>query len=326
MKKLAAVIVLAVFMVTLFAQDNGRRRMTPLNTPATATQPVNETATDTAHINARRRAQSVSYTDDRGRLMYVDTITGEEWTDSTALKIVPKMQQPLFYTASAGLNLWDPVARAFGQNYGIASVWAELSLHNRYIPMVEIGLGQASHPGPNNNYRYRSPLSVFFKIGIGYNFLFNSNPDYKLYAVLRYGISPFSYNINDITLDSPYWQETERFSIPSQHATAGYYEFGIGLRTKVWGPISAGWEFRYHTIAHCTKGRYGDPWYIPGYGSRGSSLAGSFSIIYTLPVTHLNKKAADAVINSDNTVEGLLVPPGEPDGEGSSGQSGTIEE
>ena len=308
MRKIIAIIALLA-VLSLWGQDR-KRRMTPINTPATETQAVNETATDTARINAKRRAQSVPYTDDRGKVIFVDTVTGEEWTDSTALRnIVPKMEQPLFHAASIGVNIWDPVMRIFGQDYGIASAWAELSLHNRYKPFVEVGLGSASHEGPNNNYRYRSPMSVFFKIGASYNFLFNSNPDYQLYAGVRFGFSPFSYAVDDVVLNSEYWGETSRFDIPSQNATASWFEIGLGLRVKIWGPISAGWKFKYHSLSHCSKGQYGEPWYIPGYGTRGSSITGSFSISYTIPLSHLNKKAEEAVINSDNEVEGLLPPP-----------------
>lgn len=308
MRKIIAIIALLA-VLSLWGQDR-KRRMTPINTPATETQAVNETATDTARINAKRRAQSVPYTDDRGKVIFVDTVTGEEWTDSTALRnIVPKMEQPLFHAASIGVNIWDPVMRIFGQDYGLASAWAELSLHNRYKPFVEVGLGSASHEGPNNNYRYRSPMSVFFKVGASYNFLFNSNPDYQLYAGVRFGFSPFSYAVDDVVLNSEYWGETSRFDIPSQNATASWFEIGLGLRVKIWGPISAGWEFKYHSLSHCSKGQYGEPWYIPGYGTRGSSITGSFSISYTISLSHLNKKAEEAVINSDNEVEGLLPPP-----------------
>lgn len=301
--------IISLLAVLSISGQNNRRRITPLNTAATATQAINETAGDTARINAKRRAQSVPYTDDRGRVIFVDTVTGQEWTDSTALKIVPKMEQPLFHAASAGINIWDPVMRAFGQNYGLASVWAELSLHNRYKPCFEIGLGAASHEGPNNNYRYRSPLSVFFKIGANYNFLFNSNPDYQLYAGARYGFAPFSYAVDGVSLGAPYWGETAHFDVPSQRTTAGWFELGLGVRVKIWGPVSAGWEFKYHSLLHSGKNTYGDPWYIPGYGTRGSSITGSFSIVYTLPLTHLNKKAEQTVIDSDNEVEGLLPPP-----------------
>ena len=167
------------------------------------TQTVNETANDTARINAKRRAASVSYVDDKGKTIYVDTITGEEWTDSTVISRVPKMEYPLFHALSVGVNVWDPVMRAFGQKYGIADAWVELSLHNRYKPVFEVGLGTADSTPSGQNYTYRSPLSVYFRLGINYNFLFNSNPDYSVFVGLRYGFSPFSYSIDNVTLNSP---------------------------------------------------------------------------------------------------------------------------
>ena len=294
MRKFLAIIAL-LGVLSLWGQDR-KRRITPLNTPATETQPVNETAADTARINAKRRAQSVPYTDDRGKIIYVDTITGEEWTDSTALKnIVPKMEQPLFHAASAGINIWDPVMRIFGQNYGLASAWAELSLHNRYKPIIEAGLGAASHRASTGNFLYRSPLSFFMKIGADYNFLYNSNPDYQFTAGLRYGVSPFSYSVDDVRLPDSYWGETATFNIPAQHVTVGWFEVTVGLRVKLWGPISAGWQFKFHSVLHQSAAPYGRPWYIPGYGTRGTPITGSFSVVYTIPLSGLNKKADPSV-------------------------------
>ena len=50
MRKFIAIIAL-LGVLSLWGQDR-KRRITPLNTPATETQPVNETAADTARINA----------------------------------------------------------------------------------------------------------------------------------------------------------------------------------------------------------------------------------------------------------------------------------
>ena len=236
MRKILVIILLIATVAGLAAQDR-RRRVTPVDNPATATQAINETATDTARINAKRRLRSVQYTDDRGRVMYVDTITGEEWTDSTLIKTVPPMVAPLFDGVSVGLNIWDPVMRIFGQDHGIASAWVELSLHNRYKPIFEIGLGTAKHNGPNENYVYRSPMSIFFKLGANYNFLFNSNPDYQLYAGAHFGFTPFTFSVFDVVVDSPYWDETSRFDIPSQKVSATWFELCLGVRVRLWGPI-----------------------------------------------------------------------------------------
>ena len=220
-----------VVMMPVTAQ---RRRMTPVDNPSTVTQSVNETKNDTARINAARRARSVHYHDDEGNVVYLDTVTGEEWRDSTAVMALPKMKYPLIFEGAVGINIWDPVMRAFGQHYGLADAWVELSLHNRYKPIFEFGLGQAKYTPSDGNYTYKSPTSVYFRLGANYNFLYNSSPDYQFFGGLRYGFSPFSYSVTNITVDSPYWDETVGFDIPSRNATAGWLEVVFGLKVKLW--------------------------------------------------------------------------------------------
>ncbi len=303
MKRSFAIICAALLLTVAFALSaQTKRRMTPVTTQATTTQSVNETASDTSRINAKRRANSVSYLNEKGQTVYVDTITGEEWMDSTLIKRVPKMEYPLFDAFSVGLNVWDPLMRAFGQQYGLADAWVELSLHNRYKPVFEAGLGLADHTPSGGNYTYRSPLSFYFRVGANYNFLYNSNPDYSFFAGVRYGFSPFSFSVDNITVNSPYWHETTTFNIPAQHATVGWFEFCLGLRVKLWGPLSAGWTVKYQAILHSSKCSYGDPWYIPGYGARSSTINGSFSVVYTFGLGHLNKpKAADVISEGEIT-------------------------
>lgn len=302
MSAVAAAVIVALFAAAdCFGQtaSERRRRMTPVDNPSTVTQSVNETLSDTARVNAARRAVSTHYHDENGNLVYVDTITGETWIDSTAVLSLPKMKYPLFESVSVGLNIWDPVMRIFGQDYGLADARIELSLHNRYKPVFEMGLGQAKHRADDNSYVYHSPMSVYFRLGCDYNFLYNSTPDYQFFGGLRYGFSPFKWSLSDVKVDVPYWDETATFDIPSQNATAGWLEVVFGLKVKLWGPISAGWTFKYHKILHESKSKYGEPWYIPGYGSRSGAVTGSFSIIYTLPFKRMNKADSGKVINTE---------------------------
>lgn len=286
MRRLAIVIILFLGLMHI---ASAQRRVTPVNTAATATQPVNENKNDTARINARLRASMVKQQDAEGNVIYVDTLTGKEWRDTLAPVRRLPMKYPLLQDVSIGVDIWDPVMRAFGQKYGLIGFSGSVNLHNRYMPTFEVGLGQGRNTPDDNNYTYRSPLSVYFKIGGDYNFLYNGNPDYKLSASVRYGISPFSYDIEDITVDSPVWGNPEHPTIPTQHATVGWIEVGLALRVKIYGPISAGWRIFFHSRLHESKCEYGKPWYIPGYGSRTGALTGSFSIFYTLPFKHREK-------------------------------------
>lgn len=263
-----------------------QRRITPINTKATATQPINELENDTARINAKMRATMVHYHDANGNIIYVDTITGREWRDSTAMNSIKKvMQYPLLESVSIGVDVWNPVMRAFGQKYGLIDFSAQLSLHNRFKPVFETGLGIAKDTPADNNYTYKTPLSWYFRLGMDYNFLYNSSSDYQFLTGLRLGVSPFSYTLENITIGNGYWGEDARFDMPSIRTTAVWMEFAVGLKVKLWGPISAGWMFRYHSVLRESKSEYGKPWYIPGYGSRNGSITGSFTLSYTLPLS-----------------------------------------
>lgn len=263
-----------------------QRRITPVNNAATATQPINENKLPEDSIDL---SKFLRYRDDKGNVVLVDTVSGREIIDSTAMPKVPPMIYPLVYDASVGVNLLDPLLRAFGQSYGLIGFSADFNMHNRYIAALEAGLGYADNTPADNNYTYHSPLSPYFKIGMDYNFLYNSNPAYRFYVGVRYGFTPFRWTLRDVTSAAgDYWGEPSAIDFPDIAATAGYFEFLIGLRVQLWRDISMGWTARFHKVLHQSPVTYGKAWYIPGYGSMGSPLAASVSIYYTFP---LHRKA-----------------------------------
>lgn len=282
----AVLLTLAVIMLTALTAfaDRKQRRINPVNNAATRTQSRNDARADSARALELRRMRSTHYHDEQGNIIMVDTVTGVEWTDSTLLPKAPKMKYPRLFAINAGVDIWDPVMRVFGQHYGGAGAWVQLNMHNRYLPTFEFGMGSAKDTPDDNNYTYHGSLAPYFRIGMDYNFVYNSNPDYRFTAGVRYGFSAFKYSVSDIVLDDPYWGEQTRFEIPSTSVTAGWFEFSLGVTVRLFGPVSAGWQIKYHSIIHKSRPATGDAWYIPGYGTAGSSLGGSFSISYTIPL------------------------------------------
>ena len=282
------ILVCAMFAVTTMAQ----RRITPVanpenKRPETETPVVKEVKPGETPV---RPASVIETRDMEGRVVLVDTISGVEYHDTITVKAPPTVY-PRFTAVSVGVNVWDALARLTGQQYGVGGVWAELSIHNWFKPIVEFGFGMADYMPKDESYRYKSGMAPYFKIGLNYNFLYNSTPDYSVYLGLRYGISSFSYRIEDVTAVNGYWDESTTLSVPSQHATAGYFEFLFGLRVQIWRNISLGWELRVHKLLHQGTHLYGDPWYIPGFGTDGSLFSGAFSVSYTLPLQRTSKKS-----------------------------------
>lgn len=285
-------LVIALAASTALAQ----RRITPV-TPAPLTrQPV-----DSALILKRqldeRRARSVHFHDQQGRTILIDTLTNTEWVDSTLLPPPPKMIYPIVQDLTIGVNVFDALMRAFGQDHGIADIWASLSMHNRYFPTLAIGLGQANHHPDDGNYTYHSAVAPYFKLGLDYNFLYNSDPRYRIMAGVRYGFSAFSYRVTDATLSNDYWEQGTLISFPKANVTAGWLEVGLNLRVNIWRGFDAGWGVNYHTILHQTKPPTGNPWYIPGYGTRTSALGVNVNLCWRFS---MNKKPVAAVLTEEN--------------------------
>lgn len=283
-----------LLLATIVAlQASAQRRITPVQNPDPSAPKTQTTETPATPVQplvdkdgnklAPRPASVVEQRDMEGHVVLIDTILGREYHD-TILVDAPKKIYPLFHAVSVGVNVWDMAARAFGQSYGLGAVWAELSLYNWLKPYVEVGLGSANHMPKDESYRYKSSVAPFFKIGMNYNFLYNSNPRYSVYAGLRYGITSFSYRVDDVTTGNGYWQESEIINVPKQKATAGYAEALVGLRVEITSGVSLGWEIKWHSLLHEGTHFYGNPWYIPGYGTRSAGFSGAFSVSYTLPL------------------------------------------
>ncbi len=198
----------------------------------------------------------------------------------TVTKPKSKPLYPLLNGASIGLNFGDAIFMACGQKYGGFDIWADMSLFNWFFPVVEFGVGFADSTPLKNNYTYKTSPSFYTKIGVNYNFMYKSDPAYQLFAGLRVGFSSFKYDVDNITISDDYWQETEHLSLRGLRASAVYGEFLIGIKVKIVGNFSLGWNGRYHMKFKVNSKSSSTPWYIPGYGAN-SPFSVAVSAIYS---------------------------------------------
>lgn len=200
----------------------------------------------------------------------------------TAPKASARPKYPLLNGLTFGVNFFDGVMMLAGQKHASFDVSAEVSLHNWFFPVVEAGIGFAKTTPAAGNFTYTGKPGFYAKLGMNYNFLYKSNPDYQVYLGVRAGFSHFSYDITDITVNSDYWGQTSRFDILGQKATAVYGEVLAGVRVKIVKGFSLGWSGRYHVKFHTSAGSNSNPWFIPGYGTT-SPISFTFSAFYTIP-------------------------------------------
>lgn len=213
-------------------------------------------------------------------------------------KKAPRYTYPLLNGLMVGVNLFDPIANAFGQSYGGYDISLELNLYNRFFPIWEVGVGRAKNTPEEMNFTYIGNTALFNRIGMNYNFKYKSESPNFFYIGVRYGFSMFSYDIKDITLDAPYWGEQSNENILNQKSNAHWIEGLGGIRVKVYKDLYMGWSVRYKWMLSSKKNFNSEPWFIPGYGTSGTPFSITYSIYYNIP---LSKKKSAPVIPANKT-------------------------
>ena len=207
----------------------------------------------------------------------------------TASKVRPSSPYPLFNGVTVGVNFADAIMSAIGQKHSSYDVSAMVSLHNWFFPVVEAGIGWGRYTDTNDLFKVKAYPSMYAKVGINYNFLYKSNPDYMVYIGLRFGVAQCRWDKTDIRSaatddadesdsddgdDSPIKYDPDELN---QRCTSIFGEVLAGLKVKIAGPFSLGWNVRYRIGKHNSGGMA--PWFVPGYGT--GPLGFAFNAYFT---------------------------------------------
>lgn len=272
---IASILVIMVSAAVDAATANLQERPDTLAVPA-----VTGPRTTPVDVDDNKQTPVLHYYDKHGNplaepVLFLATL-------DTVAKVKSKPVYPLYNGITAGINFGDAIFMAFGQRYGSFDIRANCSLHNWFFPTMELGLGFANDTPDKQNFTYKVKPSVYAKLGIDYNFLYKSTPDYKVFLGLRAGFSSFSYDIAYITINSDYWDETQKFSINGLKSTVLFGEALAGVQVKIIGNFSLGWSVRWHFKFYESEDSGNKPWFIPGYGA-SSPFSFSASAYWTIP-------------------------------------------
>lgn len=274
-------LLLAFVALLLFNFSNAQRRVTPVSSSDELKMVDKEELK-----RIKRQAEA--------KLMRSDSLTLDSLRRDSIEKASKKVYRPTMMDITAGADIWEPLMRAFGQSYGGGGVWVSLNLKNRFIPIVELGVGQANSTPDDGNFTYKSNLAFYGKVGMNYNFLAAKDPRYQLFAGIRFAGTSFKYDITDISVNNGYWGNTDRFDILGQKSSAIWGEFVLGIKVGLFKNFSMGWTVRYNFPFSIKDTPNSRPWYIPGYGTRNNPLNVSLSLSYTIPL-HKEKEATEDV-------------------------------
>lgn len=204
---------------------------------------------------------------------------------------------PLFDGISIGYDILGPINKAYNKKYLTHEISIDVSLKNRYFPVLELGYGSANKWSDHGiHYKSKAP---YFRIGADYNFFHKKAHKHILSLGFRYGYSSFDYDIKNLPLDDDVWGNDviENPSINDDiwggsisldktrlSSSMHWLEFVLGVRTSIYKNLQMAITFRMKYRVSIERNPHGDPWYIPGFGNYDNSRAGiNYSIIYRIP-------------------------------------------
>lgn len=202
-----------------------------------------------------------------------------------------KYLHPKFNGITIGADLFSPISNLIGQKYGNYELSVDAGFYNRFYPIYEFGISYANDTPDGANYTYKLSPSFYNRVGLNYNMLYNKNIPGIFYIGLRYGFSFAKYDLSNITVSSPYWEEIQtNLSIPKSTSVAHWGELLLGLQVKLYKGLMMGWSVRYKILFSAQQKSDAKQWIIPGFGKSNNPLGFNFTINYRFSPKEKNKE------------------------------------
>ena len=191
---------------------------------------------------------------------------------------IQKDSIPLFRGFAVSFDLVGAGMLALS-DYGQYEAALRVNLHDEWFPIVEAGVGKATHDDEVTQLYY-STSAPYFKVGIDKNMLKDKHGPNRLYVGLRYGFTSYKIDLSRPDFPDPAWLWNTGFGVKDASCKYHWAEVVVGVDAKIFGPLHLGWSVRYkQRLAHSEEGEFGNPWYVPGFGTYNTNLGATFNVI-----------------------------------------------
>lgn len=149
-----------------------------------------------------------------------------------------------------------------------------VNLKQKYMPVFELGVAGLNNKESANGSVF-STNGMFMRFGVDYNMIkYNPQASTNNFFVvgLRLGHSTFSYDLNNVVLEDPYWGGATTENYPDMSSSKFWFEIVAGLKVEVVNNVYLGWSIRNKGLFKAMGSDGGVyPYFIPGYGVSESS-------------------------------------------------------
>ena len=207
----------------------------------------------------------------------------------TEEKAEKKDKAPLLSGIAVSADLVGFAMKALGAKFANMEVGARINLLDKFFPTAELGIGDCYREGAETGNTF-SATAPYMRFGIDYNINKKHNGN-RLFAILRYGLSSFKYDIGNDNFTDPTYGNTAPLRLDGQKATAQWLEIGLGVETKLWSFVRLGWSIRYKSRLSLSAPDVGVPYFVPGVGKNdGNGWGGTVNLVFDVGKTMKKQK------------------------------------
>ncbi len=174
--------------------------------------------------------------------------------------------------AAVSVDLCGLALKGIGARFANMEASARLNFKEKYFPIFELGLGDCTREGAENNNRF-STTAPYFRIGMDYNFNKKQNGN-RFFGGLRYAFSSYKYDFYNPDFKDEVWDVPSPLDLKDVSGKKQWAEIVIGVETKLWSIVRLGYNVRYRMSIKETGIENGKPWFVPGFGRNGGSAWG----------------------------------------------------
>lgn len=173
------------------------------------------------------------------------------------------------------------IMKATGGRFANMEVMGRLNLLEKYFPIVELGIGDCSRNGneQNTHFHTRAP---YFRVGADYCLTKKRNGN-RLLVGLRYAFSSFTYDYSNPDFADEVYDIAKPIDIEGLGGKMHWLEVCVGAETRLWTIVRLGFTIRYKPRIYTDFSEHGDPWFVPGFGKNGSTTwGGSVNLMFDI--------------------------------------------
>ncbi len=200
------------------------------------------------------------------------TITETIQSDSISTKDNKKKRPFFIQGAAVSVDLCGLAMKGIGARFANMEASARLNFKEKYFPIFELGVGDCTREGEENNNKF-STTAPYFRIGMDYNFTKKQNGN-RFFAGLRYAFSSYKYDFYNPDFKDEVWGIAIPLDLKDVDGKKQWAEIVIGVETKLWSIIRLGYNVRYRLSIKESGIENGRPWYVPGFGRNGGNAWG----------------------------------------------------